>query len=104
MGHSKIVTIGPLFILSGVFLAVVVVIAKAPSLTSPRPRPIRPCGPNLDVPTSLPMRSNLSVPVLYTAEIPFKMRCTYDAKALISQVVMPNKFAWQAWIFQLLSD
>ena len=30
MGQSKIVTIGPVFILSDVFPAVVVVIAKAP--------------------------------------------------------------------------
>ena len=30
MGQSKIVTIGPVFILSDVFLAVAVVIAKAP--------------------------------------------------------------------------
>ena len=32
MGQSKIVTIGPVFILSDVFLAVAVVIAKAPQL------------------------------------------------------------------------
>ena len=34
MGQSKIVTIGPVFILSDVFLAVAVAIAKAPYLGS----------------------------------------------------------------------
>ena len=34
MGQSKIVTIGPVFILSDVFLAVAVVIAKAPNSRS----------------------------------------------------------------------
>ena len=47
MGQSKIVTIGPVFILSDVFLAVAVVIAKAPnSLMSKRTQYVYVCTRN----------------------------------------------------------